>query len=370
MHGPQPPFAPGSGPSAHQIARVAGTTARVLITGESGTGKELVARAVHNRSSRHEHAFIPVNCAAIPETERRVYAVAVYTGLRQGELWALDWSDVRLDGVPEVTVRRSHGGATKTGKVRRVPLLPGAVRALSSVPEGERVGLVFPRSGGRRRLPSDDARWSPQARHVRTDGTASPVCGYRERAGISRRVRFHDLRHTCASHLLMGTWAQPLTLPEVAQWLGHSSVRMTERYAHLCPDRLAARVARDSHRDSDVSHDAVKGRARRESNPQPSDPKSGAGSRETPVSKALSRGRDSRVTHDVAERVLRTIADGRQVDSGDVRALVVAAIAARVDPATVARCMVRAGEGHASALVELAVEVTATADAARAAEGV
>ena len=76
------------------------------------------------------------------------------------------------------------------------------------------------------------------------------------------------------------------------------------------------------------------------------------------------------MTHDVAERVLRTIADGRQVDSATVRALVVAAIAARVDPATVARCMVRAGEGHASALVELAVEVTATADAARAAGGV
>jgi transcriptional regulator with GAF, ATPase, and Fis domain len=50
-----------------QIDLVASTHATVLITGESGTGKELVARAIHERSSRRERPLITVNCGAIPE---------------------------------------------------------------------------------------------------------------------------------------------------------------------------------------------------------------------------------------------------------------------------------------------------------------
>ena len=49
------------------IDRVAPTDATVLVSGESGTGKELVARSIHNGSSRSHHPFVPVNCGAIPE---------------------------------------------------------------------------------------------------------------------------------------------------------------------------------------------------------------------------------------------------------------------------------------------------------------
>ncbi len=51
-----------------KVRLVADTRSTVLITGESGTGKELVARALHHNSSRRHKPFVPVNCAAIPET--------------------------------------------------------------------------------------------------------------------------------------------------------------------------------------------------------------------------------------------------------------------------------------------------------------
>ncbi|MBI4683522.1 MAG: PEP-CTERM-box response regulator transcription factor [Nitrospirae bacterium] len=50
------------------IKKVASTDATVLVTGESGTGKELVARAIHEKSSRRNGPFIPINCGAIPDT--------------------------------------------------------------------------------------------------------------------------------------------------------------------------------------------------------------------------------------------------------------------------------------------------------------
>ena len=78
----------GSGPAMKkllaQIERVAASETRVCILGETGTGKELVARAIHEKSSRHDAAFITLNCAAVPaeliESELFGHEKGAFTG--------------------------------------------------------------------------------------------------------------------------------------------------------------------------------------------------------------------------------------------------------------------------------------------------
>ena len=141
------------------------------------------------------------SCTAVPLPARLLYQVAIYTGLRAGELWALRWEQVRLVGDrPQLTVAKSNKRrSTKSGKVRPVPLLPAALAALQQWHQncGEpRSGLVWPGADGRQRPRGDDGGWADRSR-----GKQPSQRGHRSLAGINREVRFHDLRHTCASHL-------------------------------------------------------------------------------------------------------------------------------------------------------------------------
>jgi PAS domain S-box-containing protein len=92
-----------------QVSRVAPTDSTVLILGETGTGKELIARAIHNRSKRAGHAFIRVNCAAIPPSliasELFGHEKGSFTGAiqqRMGRFEAADGGTIFLDEVGDL----------------------------------------------------------------------------------------------------------------------------------------------------------------------------------------------------------------------------------------------------------------------------
>src|SRR5262249_31701593 len=93
------------------IGKVADTPSTVLITGESGTGKELVAKALHEQSSRKSEPFIKINCAAIPKTlmesELFGYEKGAFTGAtssKPGRFELADGGTLFLDEIGEIPV--------------------------------------------------------------------------------------------------------------------------------------------------------------------------------------------------------------------------------------------------------------------------
>lgn len=150
---------------------------------------------------------------------RPMILLGLRTGLRQGELLELRWNDVDLfKGL--LRVRRSiwKGQITtpKGGKGRDVPLSNEACTMLRALPSRFSGQLVFPGNDGAHLTKS-------QCRH--------PLWRACKRAGL-RRIGWHVLRHTFASHLAM----RGAPLKAVQELLGHSTIEMTMRYAHLSPE--------------------------------------------------------------------------------------------------------------------------------------
>jgi len=156
---------------------------------------------------------------AVPQAERPLVVFALVTGLRQSEQYRLKWDDV---SETHVTVRRA-----KNRRNRRVPLLPPARAAAAAMARESE--YVFPSPRGHRRQPRAPGDWHQWV----------------AAAGIERRVRWHDLRHTCGTSLLAGWWGgAEWAIRKVQAFLGHRNLVSTERYAHLLQQDLDAQAQR------------------------------------------------------------------------------------------------------------------------------
>lgn len=186
-------------------------------------------------------------CEAIPRADRLMIAFSAHTGLRQGEWRHLRLEDLIVDGDnPRVIVRvagrcRKTGAdlPPKSGKKREVPLLPPALAAarewlglLPSYAPDNPQRLVFPTASGKLRQ---------QGKPLGRSGTLK---AYYLAAGIKIRphLHWHSLRHTFASNLVTGIYGRRWSLEEIRVVLGHSSVTITERYAHLGEDAIKRAV--------------------------------------------------------------------------------------------------------------------------------
>ncbi len=151
--------------------------------------------------------------AEADEFMRRVLLILLYTGLRRSEFVYLEWKDIDFDnGLIHVQSKLEFGFHPKSYKPRSIPMCKELRSVLMDMPQAGR--FVF-----------DNGRNEP---------LYHPIYYYKqlvkvyERAGIEG-ANLHTLRHTFASHLIM----QGVDPRTVQEYLGHSTIQVTEKYSHL-----------------------------------------------------------------------------------------------------------------------------------------
>jgi len=156
--------------------------------------------------------------ASMSERDRSSVILALNTGLRRGEQFALRWECANLQtGI--VTVARS-----KNGQARHVPMNQTVKQLLRALPSRLKSKLVFPSRNNETPMDADNfvrRSFAPALRKATIDD-----------------FTWHDLRHTFASRLVMAG----VDLRTVQELLGHRSIEMTMRYAHLSPGHRQAAV--------------------------------------------------------------------------------------------------------------------------------
>ena len=189
----------------------------------------VVGRMVFNPNGERDRWLKPVEAKRLLKEAKTSKAshlhdfilLALNTGSRSGELMNLEWSRVDLSA-NEIYLEAIH---TKSARPRVLPLNQEARQAL--------IGRMKFR-----------AEQSPDAPYVFVNRRGQRITSIKKsfrtacnRAGISD-FRIHDLRHTFASWLVR----KGVPLLDVSRVLGHSTIKMTERYAHLEPRESAVRV--------------------------------------------------------------------------------------------------------------------------------
>lgn len=141
----------------------------------------------------------------VSERSQQLIAFAVSTGMRRSEILRVSWQDIDLSN--DII----HIYESKSGNKREVPIMPSLKQILLSM-EHKPAGKLFPFTA--KMLEYDFKHALKQA-------------------GITG-VRFHDLRHTFASHFMMSGGS----LTDLQHILGHFDLKLTQRYAHLSPTYL------------------------------------------------------------------------------------------------------------------------------------
>lgn len=201
-----------------------------------GRGTELAENQPGNRVLTHQQEADLIASAIewwerAPSGNRRpvpwhiIIPVAIDTGLRKQELFSLERAtQLRLDR-DEVFI---PSGKAKSGRDRTVPVVPRARELLKRWPAFLGKPWVFYRSDGNRYSPRSPYVWESFKKITRN-------------AGIED-FTIHDLRRTCGCRLLRD---RRMSMEEVSKWLGHSSIKVTERvYAFLEIDNLHRAVKR------------------------------------------------------------------------------------------------------------------------------
>lgn len=194
---------------------------------------------------REEQIDTLLACESISIRDRTVYACAIGLALRLNDIKGLRPGDVDLD----CQVPGPHVSLViqKTQKHHRVPIMPWLVpwlrEHIASLPRGAR--WLFPNADGCKYGEGFDFFWAEHRERV--DGVSQIK---REsalhRAGIKQKIRFHDLRGTCATHLALGSWGRVWSLTEIKMMLAHSDQRVTEVYTRRALDPLSTAAAATS----------------------------------------------------------------------------------------------------------------------------
>jgi len=146
-----------------------------------------------------------------------IVVLALSTGMRQGEIMGLTWDDVDLNQ-GRITLRE-----TKNGEIRVVPLVSKALNLLRELPRQTDTPLLFPNKVKQGKPMDLRVPWEKALKKAKIGN-----------------FHFHDLRHSAASYLAMNG----ATIAEIAEVLGHKTLQMVKRYAHLSESHVAGVVGR------------------------------------------------------------------------------------------------------------------------------
>jgi integrase len=175
-----------------------------------------------------QEAALRAKIRALHPAREPEFDLALHTGMRRNEQWQLRWQDVNLRaGI--ITIPQ-----TKNSTRRHVPINSVAEKALNTL-AACRNGSEYVCGGSETREGRDWERWFEECI------TEAKIADF----------RWHDLRHTFASRLAMAG----VSLRTLAELLGHKTLAMVMRYAHLAPAHLRDAVERIAGTPTDTTTD-------------------------------------------------------------------------------------------------------------------